>query len=221
MIDNNQSQPAAVNQPATTPAPPVAKRPAHHKEGLKSALSTIAVLLIAPLVALFLTAFIFQSYQVDGPSMETTLHNNDRLIVWKLPKTWSRITGHAYIPRRGDVVVFIEPNLGQFGQNPDKQLIKRVIGLPGERIVVHNNTLAVYNQEHPDGFQPDATLPYGVVIENTPIEGEWKVGKNQIFVAGDNRSNSLDSRTFGPVDAQDIVGKLAARVLPINMMKKF
>src|SRR5688572_32316690 len=106
--------------------PPAAKHiNRERKEGWKSVASTIAILLTAPLIAVFLTVFVFQSYQVDGASMETTLSHNDRLIVWKLPKTWSKITGHDYVPKRGDVVVFVEPGLGQYGQDPGKQLIKR------------------------------------------------------------------------------------------------
>lgn len=153
--------------------------------------------------------------------MQTTLFHNDRLLVWKVPKTWSKVTGHDYIPKRGDIVVFTEPALGQYGQDPGKQLIKRVIGLPGERVVVRDHTLTVYNNEHPNGFRPDEELPYGSVIEDTPINGEWEVEEGQVFVAGDNRNNSLDSRTFGPIDVHNIVGKLAIRVLPLNEVKKF
>ena len=227
-INGVRSTPPVAPTPTPSPVsiPPrtqLTKRPNNgsRREGLRSALSTIAVLLIAPLIALFLTAFIFQSYQVDGPSMRTTLEDRDRLIVFKLPRTWAKITGHDYIPGRGDVVVFTEPSLAQFGQDPGKQLIKRVVGLPGERIVVKDRVLTVYNSQHPEGFQPDKTLPYGKVIDVTPIEGEWRVGKNQIFVVGDNRTNSLDSRTFGPIDAHYIVGKLVARVLPVDHMKRF
>ncbi len=181
----------------------------------------MAILLTAPLIAVFLTVFVFQSYQVDGQSMETTLANNDRLIVWKLPKTWSRITGHDYVPKRGDIIVFVEPKLDIFGQDPNKQLIKRVVGLPGERVVVKNGTLTVYNDHNPKGFQPDKTLPYGNVIPQTPIDGSWTVGKHQLFVMGDNRSNSLDSRTFNAIDINNVVGKLIIRVLPLNTVKKF
>jgi signal peptidase I len=209
--------PPAVPRTQPTKRPPSSNR----REGLRSILSTVAVLLIAPLIALFLTAFIFQSYQVDGPSMETTLQDRDRLIVYKLSRTWAKITGNDYIPKRGDVVVFHEPHLAQFGQDPSKQLIKRVLGLPGDRVVVKERVLTVYNKEHPNGFRPDETLPYGNVIGTTPIEGEWKVGKGQLFVVGDNRTNSLDSRTFGPIDANDVVGKLVARVLPVDKMKRF
>src|SRR5687768_5773533 len=100
------------------------KRPKpSRRESLRSILSTISILIMAPLIALFLITFVFQSYLVDGPSMETNLYNNDRLLVWKVPRTWARITGNDYIPKRGDIVVFTEPNLSQFGQDPGKQLI--------------------------------------------------------------------------------------------------
>jgi signal peptidase I len=191
------------------------------KEGIRSVLSTVAILLTAPLIAVVLTIFVFQSYQVDGSSMETTLANNDRLIVWKLPKTWSRITGHDYVPKRGDIIVFVEPTLDEYGQDPDKQLIKRVIALPGERVTVRDGKLIVYNNEHPDGFEPDRTLPYGKNIPVTTIDNTWTVGPHQLFVAGDNRGNSLDSRTFGPIQTHNIVGKLAVRVLPLSDMKRF
>jgi len=189
---------------------------------MSSVISTVAVLLIAPIVALFLTAFVFQSYQVDGPSMETTLYNNDRLLVWKVPKTWSKVTGNPYIPKRGDVVIFVERGINDFaGQDSGKQLIKRVIGLPGERVVVKDGSVTVYNKENPDGFQPDKTLPYGNVIQSTSIDRDETVPKDQVFVLGDNRSNSLDSRTFGPIAAKDIVGKLIVRVWPLGSMKSF
>ena len=190
-------------------------------EGWRSILSTIAVLLIAPIFALILTAFVFQSYQVDGDSMETTLQHNDRLIVWKVPRTWARITGNPYVPKRGDIVVFTEPSVAQFGQSASKQLIKRVVGLPGERVVVKDGKLTVYNDQYPNGFRPDKTLPYGESIDITPGEVDVSVPKGKIFVAGDNRANSLDSRSFGPIDANNIVGKLAARVFPINNAERF
>jgi len=191
------------------------------REGLSSIVSTIAVLLIAPLVALVLTSFVFQSYQVDGPSMQTTLFNNDRLLVWKLPKTWARLTGHNYLPNRGDVIIFVERGLADTTQPGGKQLIKRVIGLPGERVVVQDNQVTVYNKQHPDGFSPDKTLSYGKVIKETTNNVDTVVLQGRIFVMGDNRPDSLDSRSFGPVDLQDVVGKLVMRVWPINQAKTF
>jgi len=190
-----------------------------HKSGRFGGMaSTVAVILIAPLIALFLTSFIFQSYQVDGPSMETTLYNNDRLLVWKLPKTWSKITGHDYIPKRGDVVIFVERG---YGEIDGKQLIKRVIGLPGDRLVIKDNEVTIYNKEHPNGFKPDKTLPYGDVITETNNNVDMTIPKGKLYVMGDNRPGSMDSRAFGPIDAKDIVGKLIMRVWPINEAKSF
>lgn len=206
-------------QPLPSPAKPAKKT--RRFEGWRSALSTIAVLIIAPLFALFLTAYVFQSYQVDGPSMETTLQHNDRLIVWKVPRTWARITGNPHIPARGEIIVFTEPRLGEWGQAPGKQLIKRVMALPGERVVIKDGTLTVYNNEHPDGFQPDAELDQGQIVGTTPGDLDVAVPEDHIFVIGDNRTNSLDSRSFGPVHADNIVGELAARVIPLNKAQRF
>lgn len=206
----------------TTETAPI-ETPDPKGDNLRSILSTVAILLLAPLIAIFLTAFVFQSYQVDGQSMETTLQNNDRLIVWKMARTWSRITGHAYIPNRGDVVIFNEPQdkLEGFEQTGTKQLIKRVIALPGERVVVKDGTLTVYNQAHPEGFQPDKTLPYGTNIPETTIDTDIVVPQNSVFVCGDNRPDSQDSRMFGPISVDQIVGKLVIRILPINNVKRF
>ncbi len=180
--------------------------------------------MLAPIIAVFLTLFVFQSYQVDGPSMEQTLQNNDRLIVWKLPRTWSRITGNQYVPKRGDVIILNESGLANYGSmDDDKQLVKRVIGLPGDHIVIKNNVLTVYNKEHPKGFQPDATLPYGKdgAIPPTTDELDVTLSSSQLFVCGDNRPNSLDSRSFGPIQTSQVVGKLVARIFPLNTMQRF
>lgn len=214
-----QAGPAAPTSGAQAVVPP--EPTPKKKEGWRSVASTITILLVAPLVALFLTAFVFQSYQVDGPSMETTLSHNDRLLVWKVPRTWAKITGNDYIPKRGDVVIFNERNLPEFGQQVSKQLIKRVIALPGERIVVKDNNVIVYNKEHPKGLRPDKTLPYGTVIHDTNGDVDIKVPEGHIFVMGDNRTNSLDSRSFGPVAAKEIVGKLVMRVWPLGDAKRF
>ena len=191
---------------------------------VKSTLSTIAILLSAPLIAILLTAFVFQSYQVDGPSMQNTLHNNDRLIVWKLQKTWSNITHHQYVPNRGDVIIFTQAGLNEYGDSVNsKQLVKRVIGLPGDHVVVKNGTVTVYNTAHPNGFQPDATLPYGQngAIPNTADNVDVTLAADQLFVCGDNRGNSLDSRIFGPIKTSQVIGKLVVRILPLSDAKRF
>jgi len=125
------------------------------------------------------------------------------------------------VPHRGDVIVFNEPALADFGQDPEKQLIKRVIGLPGDHIVVKNGVATIYDSGHSDGFQPDKTLPYGAVIGYTGTDTDLVVPNGEVFVMGDNRGNSLDSRSFGPVNLSNVVGKLVVRVLPLGNMKRF
>ncbi|MBI3624391.1 signal peptidase I [Candidatus Saccharibacteria bacterium] len=191
------------------------------KEGWRSIISTILILIAAPLVALVLIGYVFQSYEVDGPSMETTLYNHDRLIVDKIPRTLARLTGHAYIPKRGDIIIFVKRGLFEFGSADNKQLIKRVIGLPGERVVVTNGVLTVYNNQHPKGFQPDLDPRYSSMIKTTPGSVDLTVGKDEVFVCGDNRTNSLDSRYFGTIPVGNIVGKLAFRIFPINKAESF
>jgi len=213
LTDENK-QPIIGEQP---PEPPLH----NNHEGVKNVISTIAILVIAPLIALCLTAFVFQSYEVDGPSMETTLQNHDRLIVIKMPRTWAKITGHAYIPHRTDIIIFTKSDMYSYADEGKKQLIKRVIGLPGERVVVKDSVITIYNKEHPDGFQPDKTLSYGNVITNTSGEVDLTLENNEVFVCGDNRNNSLDSRAFGAIDVKDIVGKLSLRLIPFNKAKSF
>lgn len=189
--------------------------------GWKDLLQTIGILIMALVVALLMITFVFRSYQVDGPSMESTLQNTDKLIIWKVARSWAYITHHSYIPNRGDIIVFNESGLSQFGQTDSKQLIKRVIGLPNDRVVVSNGMYTVYNQQNPRGFDPDKTLPYGKKISDTSGNIDITLGKDQLFVSGDNRPDSLDSRLFGPINASQIVGKLVLRVFPINQAKVF
>lgn len=205
---------------ATAPEP-VTETPLPNS-GWRELFSTIGILVTALLVALFIIAFVFRSYQVEGASMETTLHNTDKLIIWKVPRSWASLTHNDYIPNRGDVIVFTQNGLSQFGQEDSKQLIKRVIGLPGDRVTISDGKFTIYNKQHPDGFNPDTSLSYGKDIPTTSgTVTNVTLGKHQLFVSGDNRSNSLDSRTFGPINADQIVGKLILRVFPIGQAKFF
>lgn len=199
----------------------ITSQPKHSRWG--EMISTAVAVVAALGLAVCLIAFVFQSYQVDGPSMETTLENNDRLIVWKVPRTWARITGHAYIPKRGDVVIFNQDNLAEFGQTNVRQLVKRVVGLPGDRVVIRDGHITIYDKQHTDGFDPDKALPYGKehTFPTTSGNIDITLSSGQIFVCGDNRTDSLDSRAFGPVSLSHVVGKLVLRIYPLSTIKRF
>lgn len=185
------------------------------KEG--GILSFIGTLVVAFLLVQIINLFLFQNYKVFGSSMFPTLHDGDRLIISKLGKTTSRLQGKAYQPNRGDIVVFVDP------QNKDLQLIKRVIGLPGERVVVKDGKLTVYNSENPDGFNPD-DADYGKNLPRSSGENDVTVPEGHLFVSGDNRegSNSLDSRNeLGTVPEELVIGTLSARIFPLDSAKFF
>lgn len=214
-----EREPVVMPEVATEPN----RKPSKSKSFLHELVTTSAILGSAFAIALLLIAFVFQSYAVDGPSMKITLQDKDRLLVWKVPRTWARITHHQYIPNRGDVVIFEQSGLSEFGQEDKRQLVKRVIGLPGDRIVVKDGYITVYNDEHPDGFQPDKTLPYATqtTIPYSSGDIDLTLKDNELYVCGDNRPDSLDSRTFGPIDSSQIVGKLVARILPLSDIQVF
>ncbi len=212
--------PAPLPSPVIPPSSP--NRDRSRREGIKSVLGTILILLIAPVLALGITAYVFQSYEVDGPSMETTLQDQDRLIIWKAGRTWARLTRSEFVPDRGSIVVFVKKGMYDFSSDKEKQLIKRVVGLPGDRVTVKDGKVMVYNDAHPEGFNPDKTLGYGQGAD-TVTEGtvDVIVGPGEVFVLGDNRDNSLDSRSFGAIPDSDIVGTLSLRILPLSKAQKF
>jgi signal peptidase I len=187
--------------------------------GLKKLLPAILLLVLAPLLALFLASFIFQTYEVEGSSMEKTLHNHDRLVIFKAPQSLAKATGHTYIPKRFDIIVF---NHDFGGLNNSRQLIKRVIGLPGDRVVITDGIVTIFNQRHPKGFLVDHEDPQPRPVEMIAgYSGKYTVDADRVFVMGDNRRNSLGSSDFGTVAADDIVGKLVLRVYPFNDVQSF
>lgn len=206
-------------QSSTLELPP-APNDANEPSGWRDFLSTVGILATALAVAFLMITFVFRSYQVDGPSMQQTLQNGDKLIIWKVPRTIARVTNSNYIPERGEVIVFTEEDLDQFGDEENKQLIKRVIGIPGDRVVVANGTITVYNAENPNGFEPDKTLGYAYPnFPETSNNSDVTLLEGQLFVAGDNRPDSLDSRAFGPINTDQVIGKLVLRIFPIDQAK--
>ena len=171
--------------------------------------------------AMLINQFIFQSYYVDGTSMTPTLHNDDRLIIDKIPKTAAALQGKPYIPKRGEIVVLNSSILDQRGNS--EQLIKRVIGLPGDTMHIKDGVVTISNSQQPSGFRVDDSL--GLRLEptftETPLDTTITAGK--IFVLGDNRipGGSYDSRTFGSIDSSEIEGRLAARIFPFDHVQLF
>lgn len=190
------------------------------KSGWKNISGTLLLIISAPILALFLTSHVFQSYEVDGLSMESTLQNGDRLIVNKLPKTIANIADSTYMPDRWDIVVFDRPKQSSIGGSVD-HLIKRVIALPGERVTVNDGRVTIYNQEFPEGFNPDQSQEYSASISSTGGQVDITVSNGEVFVLGDNRSNSTDSRKFGSIGVKSIVGTAEMRFIPVNNMQRF
>lgn len=213
--------PASPPPVADRPAAPVPPAPDNTGSGshFRNILSSVGLFASALVVAILLNTFVIQSYQVDGQSMESTLQNGDRLIVNKVPRTISRIDGHQYTPKRGDIIIFNQQGLpGFIGQ---KQLIKRVIGLPGDHVVTSGVETKVYNSQHPDGYNPDTSGGYRPLFGQSCGAADVYLKANEIFVMGDNRGNSEDSRCFGPITADQIVAKLEFRIMPLNKAQSF
>lgn len=146
------------------------------------------------IIALLFRIFIFQPFIVDGPSMEPNFQNNEYILVEK-------ISQHFKDYKRGNVVVFKYP------KNPKLTFIKRIIGLPGEKIQIINNKIKIINNQNHQGFFLQETYEPIAATENLSNYNTLVLGQNEYFVMGDNRTNSLDSRDFGPVAKDLIVGK--------------
>ena len=151
-------------------------------------------------------AFVVQPFIVDGGSMLPTYHNEEFLLVDKFSYLIST-------PHRGDIMIF---KLFEGGSNPytGKYLIKRVIGLPNERIVVEHGVTTIYNKENPKGFVLDE--PY-VMYKDLQKNVDVTLDATHYFMMGDNRAQSYDSRDWGPLDANDIKGQVLLRVYPFSM----
>jgi len=182
----------------------------------------IVTFVIAVLVGtLLINSFVFRSFSVNGPSMEPTLYTGDRLIVNRLPVTWAQINNQAYVPDRGQVIVFKNPryNAGM----GDEYIVKRVIAFPGERVTVADGELTVYNAQYPGGFHPDPSFPDE---PGSPTSGEsdMTVPEGSLYVAGDHREGefSFDSRNgLGVVPYYDIIGPVGLRIFPFTDMRTF
>ena len=200
---------------------------------LKDILSLIIFIFFVILGTYLLNTYIMRSYNVVGASMENTLHGKDRLIVNRAAVSFSHFLGKPYIPERGQIIVFLNGDAsgpltcGIEASMRDQYIIKRVIAFPGERVVVKDGKLTVYNQEHPEGFNPDDTTRKSDTDgpkKYTAGEVDMIVPNDEIFVAGDNRegTHSYDSRYgLGTIPYCRIVGPVILRLYPFDKIRLF
>jgi signal peptidase I len=175
---------------------PISNRPDSSQIGLRRAVSAASqvshsilievldTVLPAFVIAVLINLFLAQGTYVHGQSMEPNLHSDQRLIIEK-------VSYRLHAPRRGDIVVL---RLDQF----EIPLIKRVVGLPGEMVEIHDNQVFIDGEPLREGYLP------GAVQRNY---GPMQVPPDHVFVMGDNRDASNDSRSFGAVQLSHIVGR--------------
>jgi signal peptidase I len=162
--------------------------------------------LIAVLIVLPIRLFIAQPFIVSGASMDPTFGNGEYLIVDQLSYKFEP-------PHRGDVIIFKWP------EDESKFFIKRVIGLPEEIVEINEGKVTIKNTLHPEGLILDETYidPSNIRTDDAVIT----LGKGEYFVMGDNRNGSSDSRSWGPVKKNLIIGRPFVRLLPVNKFEVF
>jgi signal peptidase I len=188
---------------------------------IKDAVSIGIFILFVLIGTLLINSFVFRSFSVIGPSMETTLYTNDRLIVNRIPVTIAQLQNKSYIPDRGQIIIFKNP-LFSAGMS-DEYIVKRVIAFPGERVTIQDGHYVVYNSSHPNGFNPDDTN-HGEPGSPTSGSIDEVVPDGSLFVSGDHRqgSFSLDSRNgLGTIPFYDVVGPLSLRIYPFDKIRWF
>lgn len=173
-------------------------------EKKESWLDIVRFALITAAIVLPIRFLIIQPFMVSGPSMDPTFKNNDYLLVDEISYRFEK-------PKRGEVVIFKRAE-------EKKYLIKRIIGLPNETVELSGANITIKNTEHPEGFVLDQSF-----IENTQSEPTKVLTLNdsQYFVLGDNRPVSLDSRGWGALDKNEIVGRPLIRLFPFNALGFF
>jgi signal peptidase I len=181
--------------PTPPPPPPTQKKPRR-----RAFIEWSAIIVIAVLVSFLMRTYAFQTFYIPSGSMEPTLQIGDRIIVDKLAVSWGTIN-------IGDVVVFKAPPAENCGE-PVTDLVKRVIGVPGDTLTSKGNTIYVNGKVLDEKWTH--TEPLGQPIGHVHLKA------NQYFMMGDNHSDSCDSRMWGPVPRSDIIGKAFVRIWPLS-----
>jgi signal peptidase I len=157
-----------------------------------------ATILVAALLAGLVRTFAFQTFWVPSASMVPTLAVNDRILVQKAFFSWHDV-------REGDIVVFTHPPLDDCLGSQEGDLVKRVIALPGQTIYSSGNSIYVNGHLLAEPYLP-ANDPLGPPIASS--QHPYRVPPGDFYMLGDNRSNSCDSRFWGPIKGSTIIGKV-------------
>jgi signal peptidase I len=168
----------------------------------------VETLVLTLIIFLVIQTFVAQPYKVQQQSMEITLEPDQYVLVDKLTPRFDTY-------KRGDIVVFTPPE--EWVQDDGTPFIKRVIGLGGDTVEVRDGGVFIngtkldetYTYDQPDGPGQPTTVPGD--------ENRWVIPKDELFLMGDHRSNSADSRTFGPVPSEQVIGRAWLRYWPINV----
>jgi signal peptidase I len=187
----------------------------------KDIIGIVVFIVCVVIGTILINTFVFRSFNVVGPSMESTLYTGDRLIVDRLPVTWAQLQNKTYAPKRGQIIVFKNPHY-TIGTE-DEFIVKRVIALPGEHVVLKDGHYTVYNSQYPNGFNPD-DANHGEPGSPTSGQVDEVVPAGEIFVSGDHRQGnySYDSRNgLGTIPLYDVIGPAELRIYPFNKIRTF
>lgn len=171
-------------------------------KGLAFIWEILKVVIISLAIIIPVRYFLVQPFFVNGASMEENFHDGDYILI-------DELSYRFHNPGRGDIIVFRYPN------DQTQFFVKRVIGLPGETVQIQNNTITIYNQDHPNGLVlKEPYLSAGQETKgNIP---HMKLDPSEYFVMGDNRLHSSDSRYWGPVNRALVTGRVFARAWPFS-----
>jgi len=177
----------------------------------------IIVVVVAVLVAVLLRTFVVQTFFIPSGSMEPTLQIGDRILVNKL-------SYHLHGVDRGDIVVFSRPPAENCGGPEVNDLVKRVVGLPGDVISLSRGYVYIDGKRLDESWLPAGEQ--GITSEGpqgnaSNLVHPYHIPANEYFVMGDNRNDSCDSRYWGPIKQSLIVGKVEVRVWPISALRIF
>jgi signal peptidase I len=188
-------------------APTGARRRRRRRSATRNAVEWGLVLLGARGVALIVKTWLFQAFYIPSSSMEPTLEIGDRVLVNKLSYDIDDV-------ERGHIVVFSRPDDWTTGDIDD--LIKRVVGLPGETISSRDGDVFVDGERLDEPWLAAEDSHVTEFLESSGCVPECTIGEDEVFVLGDNRDNSSASNMFGPIDFEHVVGRAFIRVWPIS-----